>query len=257
MLQMMMHLIIPSLIACGEQRADRADATAIRHNAQTDAHAAPLDASDAASSRSDAGRPDSSRGGGDAGPPSTLLVGRHLLNVGELAWSPDGQTIATCELDSRWGPGQVKLWSAQTLNVVGQLGDINRNEASAGNTGWDTCSIDFSPDGQTLVESRYKLNYLRRWDLSSRAELEPFEAGGVMSVAYSPDGRSLAAVVYADRLMGAPGVTEVQLLDARTGRRRRTLSPRRGWLQLAEIFQDPASGRLARTSIRRRLRSLR
>ncbi len=94
------------------------------------------------------------------GTPAMLLSG-HNQTVNQVAFSPDGETIATGSNDNT-----IRLWDAQTgelLNVLeGHQGRINR--------------LVFSPDSTWLVSGADD-NTLRRWDVASGELLETLELG--------------------------------------------------------------------------------
>jgi WD40 repeat protein len=94
-----------------------------------------------------------------------------------LAYSPDGQTLATGSSDRR-----IKLWDARTdqekVNLSGHSGFVY--------------SLAFSPDGRILVSvagSEVKL-----WDVGTAQELMSLagHTGAVYCAAFSPDGQTLA-----------------------------------------------------------------
>jgi hypothetical protein len=98
-----------------------------------------------------------------------------LGEVRALAFSPDGKTLA-----STGGPAGTALWDAQT---GGQLADLVGGD-------W---ALAFSPDGTLLAAASGK--FVIAWDLATRKEWASFEghADWVMSVAFAPDGRTLAS----------------------------------------------------------------
>ena len=94
------------------------------------------------------------------GTPAMLLSG-HNQTVNQVAFSPDGETIATGSNDNT-----IRLWDAQTgelLNVLeGHQGRINR--------------LVFSPDSTWLVSGADD-NTLRKWDVVGAELLETLELG--------------------------------------------------------------------------------
>jgi WD40 repeat protein len=86
---------------------------------------------------------------------------------------------------------------------------------------WTVCSVAFSPDGSRIVSADNPGSFLayhggvKVWDAATGQELlapvtlDRSLVGGVVSVAYSPDGKRL--------LVGGPDGT-TKLLDARTGK---------------------------------------
>lgn len=126
----------------------------------------------------------------------------HTDGVGSVAYSPDGKTLATGSDDQT-----IKLWDVKTGKESATI------KIPAG-----MCPVVFSPDGKTLATggantvgtwAAGERNALRRWDVKTGKELATLEeVWGTYSVAYSPDGKTLA--------LG--GVGGVLVLDAATGK---------------------------------------
>jgi serine/threonine protein kinase/WD40 repeat protein len=106
---------------------------------------------------------------------------------GKLAWSPDGRLLVT------FANRTVNLWDANSGKGVAALESRSK-----------TASVAFSSDGQRLAVGTNEL--LSVWDVGTRRELFAYPVG-VQSLAYSPDGRFLAAL----------SAGRVRLFDARTG----------------------------------------
>jgi WD40 repeat protein len=103
----------------------------------------------------------------------------HAESVHSVAFSPDGQTLA-----SGSGDDTIKLWnlvSGQELRTLTGHTDSVR-------------SVAISPDGQTLASGSHD-DTIKQWKLASGQEVRTLKeyTGFVLSVAFSPDGQTLAS----------------------------------------------------------------
>jgi WD40 repeat protein len=115
-----------------------------------------------------------------------------------VAFSPDGKTLASAIMGSPAGPDTdndaIKLWDVATRKERAIL---------KGHSGM-VYSVAFSPDGKTLA-SVSNDQTIKLWDLATNKERATFQGHTkadresseavypVMSVAFSPDGKTLAA----------------------------------------------------------------
>lgn len=140
----------------------------------------------------------------------------HTNYVRAIAYSPDGKTLVSGD-DS----GAVKVWDTATGNEIRQLNGNNGEVkavvfspdgkliATAGGQGvkiWDAASgnmlrsltddsgiqsIQFSPDGKSLISSGYTL---KLWNVANGKDLVNFgnlSHTEITSVAFSPDGKTI------------------------------------------------------------------
>ncbi|MFN6099353.1 MAG: protein kinase domain-containing protein, partial [Dolichospermum sp.] len=108
----------------------------------------------------------------------------HSYSVTSVAYSPDGQTLASGSYDNT-----IKLWNVKTGNLLQTLEGHSEWVYSE----WVT-SVAYSPDGQTLA-SGSRDDTIKLWNVKTGKLLQTFEGHSysVNSVAYSPDGQTVAS----------------------------------------------------------------
>ena len=153
-----------------------------------------------------------------------LLAG-HTAGVLDVAFSPDGATLASWSLDYT-----IRLWEANTGEHLHTLNGA----------GW-VSSVAFSPDGTTLAST--SLHYINSrgtdrmvwlWDVNTGELIRTLNGhtGSVNSVSFSPDGATLAS--------GSSDDT-VRFWDANTGELIRTFNGHTGDVNSVAFSPDGAT----------------
>jgi WD40 repeat protein len=108
-----------------------------------------------------------------------FIVDGETYSAEEVAFSPDGKLLATANGSS------AIIWDAMTGEKLLTLTDANRDS-------YEVAGVTFSADGRRLATAGGTANV---WDAASGKLLLTLHAGkdGINSVAFSPDGRHLAA----------------------------------------------------------------
>ena len=121
----------------------------------------------------------------------------HSERVTSVAFSPDGQTIASGSDDNT-----IKLWNSQDGRLIRTL---------KGHTELVT-SVAFSPDGQTIASGSWD-NTIKLWNSQNGHRIRTLgHTLSVWSVAFSPDGKTIAS-----------GSSDIHLWNIQDGRLIRTL----------------------------------
>jgi WD40 repeat protein len=144
----------------------------------------------------------------------------HSISVYSVAYSPDGQTLASGSRDKT-----IKLWNART----GKLLQTLTGHSSS------VLSLAYSPDGQTLASGSDDKT-IKLWDVKTGNLLQTFigHSDWVRSVAYSPDGQTLAS--------GSDDKT-IKLWNVKTGNLLQTLTGHSHWVR--SVAYSPDSQTLA------------
>jgi WD40 repeat protein/tRNA A-37 threonylcarbamoyl transferase component Bud32 len=157
------------------------------------------------------------------GHPEVPTLRGHITTVNSVAFSPDGQCLASASSDRT-----VKLWETATGKELRTL---------KGNTG-PVYGVAFSPDGQRLASASADQT-VKLWETATGKVLLTLKGhtSTVYSVAFSPDGQRLASAGF-DRT--------VKLWETATGKELRTFDGHNGVVN--SVAFSPDGQRLASAS---------
>jgi WD40 repeat protein/serine/threonine protein kinase len=136
------------------------------------------------------------------------ILGRHERPIWGMAFSPDGQRLASASSD-----GKVKVWAWDPTRL-GKTQEPELKLSAGVSLGYGE-RVAFSPDGLRLVTGG-EGQAVKIWDAKTGQALETLRGhtGDVFALAFSPNGRWLAS---------AGEDTTVRLWDAKSWKLRRTL----------------------------------
>ncbi len=109
--------------------------------------------------------------------PDLYVQTGHSGRIGSIAFSPDGQTLASAGMDS-----SIRLWSTVSGREMNTLRGHGRH----------LYSVAFSPDGKTLVSSSADFT-IKLWDVATGRELTTLtgHAANVTSASFTPSGKTV------------------------------------------------------------------
>ena len=118
-----------------------------------------------------------------------MTLDGHKYPVRDLAWSPDGRSLASCEQintsESSDSPDRIHLWDVDSGE---------RRMVLTGHSDWINC-VTWSPNGRSLATGSDDGTAMI-WDVSADGGMEPIvvevEGESVACIAWSPDSQRLA-----------------------------------------------------------------
>ena len=171
---------------------------------------------------------------------------RHITSINyggpggpRLAFSPDGQLLASTAVDFSGGSNQrIQLWNTST----GQL-KVTLEENTEG-LKYPVSTVQFSADGKTLI-SGSRDGTLRKWDLRTGENIKPFgqtEYGKFNLLRFLPDNTTLVRATQDNA---------IHLLDIKTGKTLLTLTGYGG--SISSVALSPDGTTLATVNDKRKI----
>jgi WD40 repeat protein len=153
----------------------------------------------------------------------------HTGWVRTIAFSPDGQTLASVSED-----GTVKLWNLADGECQSTLCESTDS----------VYGVAFSPDGRLLASGGNDCT-IRIWSVVNSNRLQDLQGhtGGVLSVNFSPDGKHLASSGFDNT---------IRIWDLQTGECLQTITAHNNWVGSVQF--SPDGKRLASASCDRTVR---
>jgi RNA polymerase sigma factor (sigma-70 family) len=164
---------------------------------------------------------------------------RHTSGVWKLALSPDGRFLAAVDVikeqwqggnGTSWRPGNcVHLWAVETGQELRQLVLPAKEVAPGVRAG--AFSLEFAPDGRTLVTGGVADGTLRIWDPATGQELRQITdfTGTLVRLAFAPDGKRLAV---------GHGNTNIRLIELPSGKDLVKTTGHGGWVSSLAVSPD-------------------
>lgn len=121
-------------------------------------------------------------------------TGQEIDTISSIAFSPDGSTLASgISFDDT-----IRLWKVETGT---QIASLTKNDSAGEHP--DVSSLVYSPDG-TLLASAGDDAKIRLWDAQTLKQIGALETdgGSVSSIAFRPDGETLASLNGGDAETG-------------------------------------------------------
>jgi WD40 repeat protein len=140
----------------------------------------------------------------------------HAGEVTAVRFSPDGRFVASGSADSA-----VIIWNA---------GDGRKERTLLGHEGL-VRTLVFSPDGRHIASASSVDSTIRLWNAGTGQEIRSFDAAGVETLSYSPDGKRIASGSMDNA---------IRLWEAETGAEILVLAGRSSWVRSVAYSPDGA-----------------